>query len=245
MRSSLFLLLAITGCATAQPPSARTAPVQYCLPCDLPCLSNAECGAKVAAAPAPAPVAAPAPVPEPAPAPAPEPVAKVDPCAPGQAHTPDQCPDLDDDGDGVRNADDKCPLVKGTKENNGCPPERAKIDVKSGKIEITEKVFFDSGKATIQKRSFKVLDDVAALLTANTDVGPVTVEGHTDNRGSAAVNRKLSRARAEAVKTYLVQKGVGAARLGAKGFGPDRPAQSNKTAAGRDANRRVEFVLAK
>lgn len=274
------LLVALAGSAWAQ--TSQTS--RYCNPCNMPCLSTDPCGAPVAApAPAPAPVAAP-----------------VDPCAVGQAHTPDQCPALDDDGDALANAQDRCPLEKGIPETGGCPakdsdgdgiadhvdrclmvkgteadgcppadtdadgiadaqdrcpqqagipaeqgcpPARAQINVETKKIEIAEKVFFDTGKATIQARSFALLDDVAALLVANTSVASVVVEGHTDNRGSEAVNRKLSLARAEAVKAYLVQKNVDAARLEAKGIGPDRPAQPNGTAAGREANRRVEFVI--
>jgi outer membrane protein OmpA-like peptidoglycan-associated protein len=71
----------------------------------------------------------------------------------------------------------------------------------------------------------------------------VLVEGHTDSTGKYESNIKLSERRAEAVRTYLVKKGVQPDRLEAKGFGPDRPVADNKTAAGREANRRVEFVL--
>lgn len=294
MRVRFALLIAMAGCATAQPtpapkPAGRPQTSRYCNPCSMPCMSNADCMGVAKAAPPP--VAKP-----------PEPP-KADPCAPGQPHTPEQCPALDDDGDGVANADDKCPLEKGIAEAQGCPskdtdgdgvadhedacadvkgvpeakgcpppdsdgdgvvdsedkcpqqagvpaeagcpPARAQLNVEAGKIDIEEKVFFDSGKAEIQERSFKLLDDVAALLAANTKVGPITIEGHTDDRGKLEANRKLSQARAEAVRDYLVSKGVDASRLEAKGLGPDRPAESNKTAAGREANRRVEFVIAK
>lgn len=233
---------------------------------------------------------------KPAPPPPPPP---PDPCSAGQKHTPSQCPALDDDGDGIPNAQDKCPLEKGIPETGGCPPvdsdgdgvpdhldkcpdvkglaefqgclppdrdgdgvpdaedkcpdqpglkelqgcPPARAEIKAGKIDIKEKVFFDTGKATIQARSNALLDDVAKLLVANPQVGNVDVEGHTDSLGSTELNTKLSQARAEAVKAYLVGKGVDAARLTATGFGPTRPAADNKTAAGREQNRRVEFTI--
>ena len=69
------------------------------------------------------------------------------------------------------------------------------------------------------------------------------VEGHTDNAGTAAYNRVLSQHRAESVVTWLVKHGIDASRLGAKGFGPDRPIDDNSTDAGRRNNRRVEFHI--
>jgi outer membrane protein OmpA-like peptidoglycan-associated protein len=214
--------------------------------------------------PPPPPVAAPPPLAPPPPPPA------VDPCAPGEKHTPEECPDLDDDGDGIPNGRDACPLVTGIPELRGCPAKDGdgdgvpdhldkcptepgpaenqgcpvrKAEITAGKIELKEKVFFHTRKATIQARSYGLLDDVADLLKAHPEVAKVTIEGHTDNRGRAAANRKLSAARSRAVKAYLVNKGVEASRLDTKGYGPDRPAADNKTAAGREANRRVEFTI--
>jgi OmpA-OmpF porin, OOP family len=257
------VLLALAGCATTK--SAPAASQAICLPCIMPCTPESSCGQKVAAA---APVKAPAPVAAPAPAVAPAP---PDPCAPGNAHTPDQCPDLDDDGDGVANSQDKCPLVNGPRENQGCPdvdadndgvpdrldkcpnepgtaeyqgcPPPQKAAIAAGKIEIKEAVFFDSGKATIQQRSFGLLDDVAQVLKGHAEVKKVIVEGHTDSVGSAQRNKKLSASRASAVRDYLVGKGVEADRLEPKGFGATRPIANNKTAAGREKNRRVDFVI--
>jgi outer membrane protein OmpA-like peptidoglycan-associated protein len=69
----------------------------------------------------------------------------------------------------------------------------------------------------------------------------VEVAGHTDNRGAAAYNRDLSQRRAEAVRSYLVSKGVNGGNLSARGYGPDSPVADNKTANGRAENRRVEL----
>lgn len=99
-------------------------------------------------------------------------------------------------------------------------------------------VLFDTGKADILPDSAKCLDEVVKLLGAN-PTWKMQVEGHTDNVGGSAANQKLSQARAEAVKAWLVAKGVPAARLTAKGFGDSQPISDNKTEDGRAKNRRV------
>ncbi|BDG07209.1 OmpA family protein [Anaeromyxobacter paludicola] len=121
------------------------------------------------------------------------------------------------------------------------PPPRVSVTEK--KLELTEKVFFDTGKTRIKTQSHALLDEVATVLKQHPEVKHVVVEGHTDDVGGAASNLKLSKGRAEAVRAYLVKKGVEASRLSAKGFGETRPVADNKTPAGRDANRRVEFVI--
>jgi outer membrane protein OmpA-like peptidoglycan-associated protein len=196
--------------------------------------------------------------------------APVDPCAPGKAHTPEQCPALDDDGDGVANRDDACPTEKGIPETKGCPAKdsdhdgvadhldkcpaeagaadnagcpRVVVGKETKKVELREQVLFDLGKTTIRPESGTLLDEIATVLKQHPEITRVLVEGHTDSSGSARVNSRLSQARAEAVVSALVERGVEKARLAAKGFGPSRPIASNDTPEGRDANRRVEISI--
>jgi OmpA-OmpF porin, OOP family len=119
------------------------------------------------------------------------------------------------------------------------PPPEPKIE----KIEITDKIQFEIGKAKLKKVSFKILDQVVKVMTERPGVKKVQIEGHTDATGDPQRNRGLSQRRAEAVMDYLVKKGIAPARLVAKGFGPDKPVAPNETEVGREANRRVEFTI--
>jgi outer membrane protein OmpA-like peptidoglycan-associated protein len=123
------------------------------------------------------------------------------------------------------------------------PAPAPRVKVTEKKLELLEKVYFDTSKTTIKPASLPLLDEVAQVLNGNPQVKKVVVEGHTDNTGAADFNTKLSQGRAESVRDYLVKKGVAADRIEAKGFGPTRPIADNKTAKGREANRRVEFVI--
>jgi outer membrane protein OmpA-like peptidoglycan-associated protein len=111
------------------------------------------------------------------------------------------------------------------------------------KIEILEKVFFATGSARIQRKSFNLLDQVSSILKAHKELAKVRVEGHTDSQGNDASNLKLSQRRADSVVKYLVKAGVDEARLIGEGFGETAPVADNSTREGRDANRRVEFVI--
>lgn len=159
----------------------------------------------------------------------------------------------DDDGDGVANKFDKCAgTPAGTiVDGSGCPL-KVPAPVIREKVVITEadrrvvgeaikNLEFELGKATIKEKSFSTLDRVANLLMQK-DFG-LKLAGHTDNTGSMELNLRLSKERAEAVKTYLVEKGANASRIEATGYGPNQPIASNKTAEGRQKNRRVEFTL--
>jgi OmpA-OmpF porin, OOP family len=107
----------------------------------------------------------------------------------------------------------------------------------------TLEVLFDTNKATIKKNYAKDVDHLADVMKQNPDLN-VTIEGHTDNVGKAAYNKKLSQKRADAVKKYMVTKGgIDAKRLKAVGYGLEKPVASNKTKAGRTKNRRVEAAV--
>jgi OmpA-OmpF porin, OOP family len=153
----------------------------------------------------------------------------------------DGCPDPDNDGDGVADVVDKCPNEY-AETPDGCPEKYKLVVVTDKKIELKQTVYFDYDKAVIKRRSFPLLDEVAQALADNPDLH-VDVEGHTDSRGPDDYNKALSQQRAEAVRDYLVAQGVDESRLNPVGYGEDKPIADNRTKAGRDQNRRVEFVI--
>ena len=156
----------------------------------------------------------------------------------------DGCPDLDNDQDGIPDASDLCPNEPGPPEERGCPKKYSLVSVTQDKIELHQAVFFATGRATILSPSFPLLDEVADVLKTRLAMEG-RVEGHTDTRGSRANNMRLSQARADSVKAYLVGRDIDASRMVSVGFGPDQPIETNRTAAGRERNRRVEFMITK
>ncbi len=170
----------------------------------------------------------------------------------------DRCPDVpgtaafqgcpDTDKDGIGDPDDRCPAepetLNGIDDQDGCPDKGpSKVVLTREKIEILEKVYFDTGKSTIQVRSFNILNQVASVLKTHREIGRMLVQGHTDAQGSDDTNLALSAARANAVVDYLVAQGVERDRLEGQGFGETRPIEGNSTPKGREANRRVEFSI--
>ncbi len=181
----------------------------------------------------------------------------------------DGCPEADNDKDKVCDpwvaeqnllekykdickGTDKCPLKPEDldlfEDEDGCPEDGPKkytlIEIKEDKIELKQKVYFASGKAIIRSRSFNMLNQIVDALLTRKDV-KVKIDGHTDSRGSASYNKKLSQKRADAVKAYLIKKGISADRLESEGFGEDSPIATNRTSKGRSTNRRVEFNIVK
>ncbi len=148
------------------------------------------------------------------------------------------CPDSD--GDGVFDNTDKCPDKAGTAQSKGCPVIAPAV-VQKAKL-AANGINFETGNAKILAASNKNLDQLVDIMNEFPEV-VAEIEGHTDNQGDASANKKLSQDRADAVKAYLVGKGIKADRLKSIGYGQEIPVADNKTDAGRKKNRRVEFKL--
>ncbi len=153
----------------------------------------------------------------------------------------DGCPESDNDKDGIADTQDKCPTapetVNGFEDTDGCPD----VVLKKGEKLILKGVLFKTGSAELLPESFVTLDTLAHQLGGQPDVR-LEVQGHTDNQGNAAKNKKLSAARATTVVTYLISKGIAKERLRPFGYGSEKPVGDNKTAEGRSVNRRVELL---
>ena len=126
------------------------------------------------------------------------------------------------------------------------PEERAERTVRVTKeINLYAKtILFDVNKSVVKTQAEFILDNIAKIMNENDDFNFI-IEGHTDNTGVAEHNLQLSQERADAIKAYLIRKGVKAKRLEAKGYGQTRPIESNDTERGREINRRVEINVAK
>jgi len=148
------------------------------------------------------------------------------------------CPDTD--GDGIEDAEDRCPKSAGTLANKGCP----ELKKETKKLLNTEgkKIQFETGKDVLLPESIPVVERVAEILQDFPNYR-VTISGHTDSQGKAKKNMELSNRRANRCMEKLVELGVEAERLTAKGFGKTKPIAGNNTAKGRAQNRRVEFDL--
>jgi large repetitive protein len=175
----------------------------------------------------------------------------------------DGCPEPDNDNDGICDPwveergeeakyakvcipTDKCPNEPETKnsyqDDDGCPDHAVKLEAK--KIVILQTVLFYFDETRIKEESLPLLDEVVQVLNDNPQLKRVRIEGHTDLRGDANYNRKLSDGRAKAVKDYLIGKGVKSERLSSKGFGESKPLlPTAQTDEEHLKNRRVEFII--
>ncbi|MFW5875794.1 MAG: OmpA family protein [Myxococcota bacterium] len=152
----------------------------------------------------------------------------------------DGCPEPNNDGDPLPDLEDECPNEPGPEDENGCPRVYEDVEVTTTHIRIRQKIHFEFNKAKIRPVSYGILDTVAEVLEDYPEVR-VEVQGHTDSRGSDKYNQGLSEERAGSVRKYLIDKGIDPSRMVSRGYGESQPIESNRTAAGRAANRRVEF----
>ena len=152
------------------------------------------------------------------------------------------CPWPDRDGDGVPDHLDKCPDVPGPASNNGCP------EIKEEQVkqlnDYGKTILFNTGKYTFQESSYAVLDNIVRIMNEY-PTAKFHIAGYTDSTGSDKINIPLSDNRANAVKVYLIEKGVDSSRLSSQGYGSANPIADNKTVKGRELNRRVEIQVKK
>jgi outer membrane protein OmpA-like peptidoglycan-associated protein len=158
------------------------------------------------------------------------------------------CPKPKDrDRDSIVDVDDACPDQAGVEGNDpqqrGCPPPKPKVALEQTQIAITEQVQFETGTAIIRAESSELLQQVVSVLQSHLEVQSCEVAGHTDDTGTPELNRQLSEARARAVVSWLVARGVDSKRLSARGYGATRPIADNTSEEGRARNRRVEFLI--
>ena len=154
------------------------------------------------------------------------------------------CPIPDTDGDGILDPDDECveqpETLNGFDDLNGCPDE---IPQEVARFTgVIEGIVFASGKADIRKKSDKVLGKALSVLQKYESVR-VEITGHTDDRGAQEINQRLSGRRADAVKAWLVERGIDGSRIVTRGAGPSEPIAPNTSKRGRAKNRRIEFKL--
>lgn len=168
------------------------------------------------------------------------------PGAPNDDPKKNGCPP-DRDGDGIADAKDACPDVPGPEsedpKENGCP----RVTVTKTEIVITRQVRFRFGQSKLSQAVDPVSDDllteVRDAILKHPEIERIEVQGHADNIGPDGLNQELSQARAEAVRAWLIQKGIAPEKLEAKGYGSTAPVAGNESKQGRQQNRRVQFVI--
>jgi OmpA-OmpF porin, OOP family len=149
------------------------------------------------------------------------------------------CP-MDSDKDGIPDSEDACPDKAGVSELKGCP---FTVQAIIGKYNLSMKpIYFDFDSYKLKPDGIDALDKIATALSNHKDFG-VQFDGHADYIGSETYNLKLSEKRANSAKGYLINKGINDTRIRLQYFGESKPAQDNKTKAGRALNRRVEYSL--
>ncbi|MFH0893362.1 MAG: OmpA family protein [Bacteroidota bacterium] len=130
------------------------------------------------------------------------------------------------------------------KSKGGTPTYELQVLIEPAKTFTLKNVLFDTGKATLKASSNEALNNLVQILKIKSTM-VIELAGHTDNVGDPQSNLKLSQDRAEAVRNYLISKGIAANRITAKGYGDTQPVADNSTAEGKQQNRRTEVNVIK
>ena len=158
----------------------------------------------------------------------------------------DGCPDPDNDKDRILDVNDKCPnepeTYNGFEDEDGCP-DKGRVIVRKGKLEILDKIYFETDKTDIKSESFPLLDAIAATLKGNPQIQLIEIQGHADERGNDEHNLELTEGRSASV-----QEGAGPAQRRAEplknhGYGETKPLCTQHNEDCWSKNRRVEFII--
>jgi outer membrane protein OmpA-like peptidoglycan-associated protein len=160
----------------------------------------------------------------------------------------DGCPDPDNDHDRILDVNDKCPnepeTYNGVEDEDGCP-DKGLVIVQRGKLEILDKIYFETDKDVIMEKSFPLLDAIAATIKGHPEIALIEIQGHADERGDDEHNLDLTDRRAHSVMRALEDRNVELGRLRARGYGETRPVCTQHNEDCWSKNRRVEFIILK
>jgi len=160
----------------------------------------------------------------------------------------DGCPDPDNDKDRILDINDKCPnepeTYNGFEDEDGCP-DKGRVIVHKGKLEILDKIYFETDKDEIKSVSFPLLDAIAATIKGNPQLQLIEIQGHADERGDDAHNLDLTERRALSVRRALEERGVLPGMLRSHGYGETKPICTQHNEDCWSKNRRVEFIILK
>ena len=160
----------------------------------------------------------------------------------------DGCPDPDNDHDRILDVNDKCPnepeTYNGFEDEDGCP-DKGMVIVQRGKLEILDKIYFETDKDVIKEQSFPLLDAIAGTIKGHPEIALIEIQGHADERGDDEHNLDLTDRRAHSVMRALEDRGVELGRLKARGYGETKPICTQHNEECWSKNRRVEFIILK
>ena len=169
-------------------------------------------------------------------------VLDADDACPIEAGPQKGCPVKDGDADGIADDTDKCPAEAedkdGDADDDGCPEVNAPMS-----LSLESSASFATASAKLRPAAKAALKELVEKAKTSGKPFRIRVEGHTDDQGTATTNNRVSQARADAVKAYLIELGVPAANVDAKGFGEDKPKVPNDSDEHRAQNRRVEVIV--